>query len=536
MKNVIRILLVLVGIGLYAQDVPTTFTNPILPGGYPDPSILRVGDTYYIANSSFIWYPGVPIHKSKDLVNWELVGYALNTPKHLDINDKTGAHGGIWAPTLRYHKGLFYLTVTQRSCGTSIVSTAKDPAGPWTVPVTLHSQDGIDGSLLFDKKKVWYTWSEDHKIWLREFDPKKMELIGETTLLLDEDRYGDDYTNIEGPHIYKLESGEYMLLIAAGGTGSNNHNVSVFKSDAPKGPYKPNPKNPVLTHAGKDSPFNNMGHADIVETPNGEWYAVMLGVRPNEGYTIMDRETFMVGFHWEDGWPVFDNEGMVLPVDKRPDLPWSPVTKKQTHYDFDTKELPLDFNFYHTPYEKWYSLDNRPGWLEIEVRSPSTEEQKNSSTLARRITQFDFKASTLIDFDPKNKETAGLIAIMNQRGQMRLEVFEEQGKNKVRLVYTVAHPRKGRTDYTSIPVEFTGNKLELALEARGLDYNFYANEPNEKRQQIGETLNGSILSRQRVGSYSGAYVGIFASGNGADSDNRAAFDYFQYTVEELKVK
>lgn len=143
--------------------IPATFTNLILPGSYPDPSICRVDITYYLVNSSFIWYPGVPIHGSKDLVNWELIGYVLNTPEHLDVNDRAGTFAGIWAPTLRYNKGLFYLTVTQKNCG----------------------------------------------------------------------------------------------------TGANNHNVSVFKSNQPAGPYKPCPHNPVLTHRGTHSPFSTIGHADF---------------------------------------------------------------------------------------------------------------------------------------------------------------------------------------------------------------------------------------------------------------------------------
>ena len=136
-----------------------------------------------MVNSSFEWFPGLPIHKSKDLVNWELVSYALNTPKHLNIDDKTGKSGGIWAPTIRYHKGLFYLTVTQKRCGTSIVSTAKNVEGPWSEPITLHSENGIDGSLLFDDDKVWYCWSEDHEILLREFDKNENKLIGEKKII-----------------------------------------------------------------------------------------------------------------------------------------------------------------------------------------------------------------------------------------------------------------------------------------------------------------------------------------------------------------
>lgn len=517
---------------------PETFTNPILPGSYPDPSICRVGDTYYLVNSSFIWFPGVPIHRSKDLVNWELIGYALDSPQHLDVNDKTGQHGGIWAPTIRYDNGLFYLTVTQKQCGTSIVTTAKDPAGPWSEPVTLHSQNGIDGSILFDGDKSWYTWSEDHLILLREFDKENLQLVGDTVLLLNEQMFGDDYTAIEGPHIYKLEDGKYMLLIASGGTGGNNHNVSVFKSDSPKGPYLPCPNNPVLTHRGTDSPFNNIGHADIVETQNGEWYAVMLGVRPLDGLTIMDRETFMVKFVWENSWPVFNPEGggMVLETDKRPNLPWTPVSQPSEVDDFSSGTLGLQYNFYHTPHAQWWSLNENPGNLRIYLQAPAMTESTNLPVIARRITQFNFDASAKMNFDPKPGEAAGLVVMINHKGQMRLEVVADSTGRFARLV-SYKEPRKEPVEVNvSDSVRLAEGPVELWVEARGLVYNFFIKNEKEEKVQVGEIANGNIISRQLIGSYSGSYVGVFATSNGNESPNFADFDSFLYTTEIEKIR
>ncbi|MCG8698444.1 MAG: glycoside hydrolase family 43 protein [Bacteroidales bacterium] len=509
---------------------PSTFTNPIIPGSHPDPSICRVGDDYYIANSSFIWFPGVPIHHSKDLVNWKLIGYALHTPEHIDINDVTGVAGGDWAPTIRYHEGLFYLTVTQKRCGSSILTTAKNPAGPWSKPITLHSEKGIDGSLLFDEDKTWYCWSEDHLILLKEFDKEKMELKGDSILLLNEQMFGDDYSHIEGPHIYKLESGEYMLLIASGGTGNNRHNVSVFKSDKPQGPYEPCPHNPVLTHDGTESPINNTGHADIVKTQNGEWYAVMLGVRPNEKFTIMDRETFMVKFTWENGWPVFPKSeiGSVLAIDSVPHLPWTPVEPLPDTDEFEAEKLGLEYNFYHTPHKKWWSLSDKPGALRIYAQAPKTTDQTNTPLIARRITQFDFDASTEVTFQPQNEETAGLIALMNQRGQMRLELFTSNDKKYARVVSHIHHRKSPLEVIVSDSVEIQSESVEMKLVARGLDYHFYIGEKGKELQPIGDTIHGKIISKQRAGGYSGAYVGMFCSSNGQESENYADFERFSY--------
>ena len=518
-----------------SENVPTTYTNPILPGSHPDPTICRVGDDYYIANSSFVWFPAVPIHHSKDLANWELIGYALHTPEHIDINDQTGVSGGDWAPTLRYHNGLFYLTVTQKRCGTSIVTTAKNPAGPWSTPITLHDEKGIDGSLLFDDDKTWYCYSQDHLILLREFDKEKMELKGDTILLLNEQMFGDDYSHIEGPHIYKLESGEYMLLIASGGTGNNNHNVSVFKSDVPTGPYTPCPHNPVLTHRDTDSPFNNIGHADIVETQNGEWYAVMLGVRPKEGITIMDRETFMVKFEWENGWPVFPNggRGSVLPVDQRPNLPWAPVPEVSETDEFNSEVLGLQYNFYHTPHKKWWSLTDNAGALRIYAQKPSTTEQTNTPVVVRRITQFNFESSTEISFKPNEGETAGMIALVNQKGQMRLELFSDNGKTYAQVVshMLLRKEKKLVADTTGI-TEINAENLVMALKAEGLNYQFYIAEKGSELKPIGDVIHGEVMSKQRVGTYSGAYVGMFCSSNGNESENYADFERFSYKVVE----
>ena len=534
-RTVFVCILTVFSLSACAEKAPTYFTNPIIPGGNPDPSICRVGEYYYIANSSFIWFPGVPIRRSKDLVNWELIGYALPTPKHIDINDNTGVSGGLWAPTIRYHDGLFYLTVTQKRSGSSVLVTAKNPAGPWSEPITLHSQDGIDGSLLFDDDgRIWYTWSEAHEILLREFDNEKKQLIGEKILLLDEHMFGDDYSHIEGPHIYKLKSGEYMLMIASGGTGNNNHNVSVFKSDKPTGPYKPAPSNPVLTHRGKDSPFNNIGHADIVETQNGQWYAVMLGVRKLENKTLMDRETFLTEFVWEDGWPVFNpkGNGMVLLKDKRPNLPWTLVPPTPARDEFHTEQLGLEWNFYHTPHKKWWSLTERPGHLRIYLQKPDPAQQTNTPVIARRITQFSYTAATQIDFNPQGYESAGLIALMNQNGMFRLELFNDKNGRQVRLVkYSFPKRNQGkRINEIVDTVKVSNQPIGLIVEAEGFDYRFYVAD-NNVRKRIGKVEDGRIISKQLARGYMGAYVGVFATSNSTESKNYADFDWFTYQPE-----
>ena len=308
-----------------------TFTNPVLPGFYPDPSICRVGDDYYLVTSTFAYFPGVPIFHSRDLVNWRQIGNVLDRPSQLNL-DGADHSGGIYAPTIRYHQGRFYMITTNVTHGGNFLVTAEDPAGPWSDPYWLEDAPGIDPSLFFDDDgKVYYTgnrpnpggmrYNGDCEIYLQELDLKTMRLTGEVHVLWKGALRKAIWP--EGPHIYKV-NGYYYLVIAEGGT-AHEHAVTVARSEKITGPYIGNPVNPILTHRhlGRDYPIVNVGHGDLVETPNGEWWFVVLASRPYGGYyRNLGRETFLVPVRWENGWPVMSpGEGRVLFEYPCPDLP-----------------------------------------------------------------------------------------------------------------------------------------------------------------------------------------------------------------------
>lgn len=530
MRLSLVLILFIISIIGYSQK-SDQFRNPILPGSHPDPSICRVGDDYYIVNSTFNWFPGIPIHHSTDLVNWELIGYVFEDPSSFEVKDGVGQHGGLWAPTIRYHQGVFYVTVTNFGSGNSMITTAIDPSGDWSQPVRLHDSKGIDGSLLFDEDKVWYCFSKDHKIWFQEMDLPHLKLLGEPKLIMDEERF-EGYTNIEGPHIYKLANGEYMLLIAAGGTGSNQHNVSVFKSAKPDGPYIPAPSNPVLTHALYESPISVIGHADIVETQNGEWYAVILGIRECNGYDITGRETFMTSFVWKDGWPLFnpDGGGHVLEYDKRPNLPLSNVQPLKTLDEFEGDALATYWNFFRPPTSLWHHVEN--GELKVTLQSMATTAQTHNPVIVRRITEHSFAASTSLEFKPENQEEAGLIAMMHHKGQLRCGIVVNEGKPYARVTEYYVNRKDKQTINERIVAEIPlkGKKFVISLVAEGLDYQFYVgvgtNTKNLKK--IGEVLSGTLISRQVTGTYTGAYIGMYGTSNGQESNNQAKFNWFDY--------
>ncbi|MFW5972637.1 MAG: glycoside hydrolase family 43 protein, partial [Bacteroidota bacterium] len=310
------------------------YQNPILAGFYPDPNITRAGDNYFLVNSTFTYYPGIPVFESSDLVNWRQLGNVIDRPSQLDFDD-LGISRGVFAPAIEYNDETFYVVNTCVDCGGNFVVTATDPAGPWSEPTWLPEVGGIDPSLYFDDDgRAWILNNdapigeplyEGHRaIWIQEFDPETLQSFGERTLLVDG---GVDITTepvwIEGPHITKVD-GWYYLTAAEGGT-SVNHSQVVLRSREVTGPYEPWEHNPILTQRDLDParphPITSAGHADMVRTQNDEWWATFLAVRPYEdNYYNTGRETFMLPVEWVDGWPVILPPGETIPfVVSRPD-------------------------------------------------------------------------------------------------------------------------------------------------------------------------------------------------------------------------
>ena len=292
--------------------------NPVLPGFYPDPSACRVdgvdGTWYYVINSSFEYLPGLPIHRSRDLVTWEFVGHAIHRPGQLDLGSVKDSDG-LFAPTIRHdgHRFLVVCTLVgeapQRG---NFIVTAPDAAGPWSDPVW-WSDNGIDPSLFFDSDgRVWAQgtrpaaepeWDQQTQVWIRELDPGTLQLIGEEHVVWSGAVRGAVWA--EGPHLYR--HGRHVYLLASEGGTSIHHALSVARADSPAGPFVGCPGNPIFTHRhlGRDYPVINVGHADLLEDATGQWWALLLASRPIDGVDVLGRETFLVPVTWEDEWPVF---------------------------------------------------------------------------------------------------------------------------------------------------------------------------------------------------------------------------------------
>lgn len=290
--------------------------QPVIPGFYPDPSICRVGDDYYLATSSFEYFPGVPIWHSRDLVAWEQIGHALT--RRTQFRAGAGSQsGGVYAPTLRHHDGTFWLVTTNVNdfeAGQVLVRTT-DPAGPWSDPVFISDALGIDPDLCWDGGVCFLTW--------RTMDPAAEHGILQAQVDLDTGALGPIYPvwqgsglfAPEGPHLYRIGEHWYMLL-AEGGT-ERGHVVTAARAPHPWGPFEPCPWNPILTHRSSGHPVQSTGHADLVQTAEGEWAAVYLGTRPRgftPGFHVLGRESFLAGIAWRDGWPVFDEQRYQVPI------------------------------------------------------------------------------------------------------------------------------------------------------------------------------------------------------------------------------
>jgi alpha-N-arabinofuranosidase len=510
-------------------------------GFYPDPSVCRAGNDYYLVNSSFAYFPGVPIFHSTDLVNWNQIGHVLDRTSQLEL-DGLPVSSGIFAPAITYHDGLFYMITTNvRGIGNFFV-TAKDPGGPWSEPVRLKF-DGIDPSIFFDDDGRAYIvhngappddkplYSGHRAVWLWEFDPKAGSVNNGRIIVNGGVDISQKPSWIEAPHVFK-RNGWYYLTCAEGGTGPN-HSQVIFRTRSLDEPFVPGPHNPILTQRHMDpkrpDPVIALGHADLVETPAGEWWAVFLGIRPYEGHmSNIGRETFLLPVTWENDWPMILPRGEVMPrLVKRPRLPSGqkagvPTTGTFSWRDeFNDKELGLPWMFLRNPREQWWSLTAKPGSLLIAPRDvrlnsvtrKDTDANGNPSFLAYRQQHHDFSARTIIALNPAAlaDSEAGLAALQNDTNYLFLGVRIKGGN--AQSIFLEMHTEKstGPEIVTTAPLPAGVREIELRMEGAGREYAFsYRIGSSSHWQILTDKVDGSILSTHRAGGFVGAVLGPYA--------------------------
>lgn len=516
------------------------YRNPILQGFYPDPSITRVGDDYYLVTSTFAWFPGLPIFHSRDLVNWSQIGNAIDRPNQLDFK-RLGLSRGVFAPAIEHRAGTFYILNTCVDCGGNFVITASDPRGPWSDPVWLPElEGGIDPSLFFDKDgSAWILnngppvgeprYDGHRAIWIQRFDPATLKTFGKRILLVDGGVEPDtDPIWIEGPHIIPKD-GFYYLIAAEGGT-AEGHSQVVLRSRNVTGPYQPYPGNPILTQRDlprdRPTPITSAGHADFIQTEKGEWWATFLAVRPYEGdYYNTGRETFLMPVEWQDGWPRMTAPGQVIPwTARRPDLPKQQPPPLPTNGRFEVREdftgatLPPHWMMMRNPRQRWWALED--GELRLQARRVALSDEANPSLLARRQQHMNASAGTVVRFAPAVPGAeAGLVALQNDHYWFWLAVGAHEGRTVVRLRRRSGEgdPRLGRVlaeAYLPVP---PGAPVHLAIDARGPSYGFRWSLDGKSWTTLLDDADGKILSTKTAGGFVGAVFGLHAFEPGVET-------------------
>jgi xylan 1,4-beta-xylosidase len=516
------------------------YRNPVLAGFHPDPSITRAGDRYYLVTSSFTLFPGIPVFESSDLVHWTQIGHVIDRPSQLDF-DGLGVSRGVFAPAIEYRDGTFYVLNTAVDSGGNFVATATDPAGPWSAPTWLPTIDGIDPSLFFDDDGRAYLLNngppegepryDGHRaIWMQEFDIDALEPIGPRRVLVDGGV--DPSTNpvwIEGPHIYRRD-GWYYLNCAEGGTGPQ-HSQVVLRSRDVWGPYVPNPRNPILTQRDlpedRAHPITNAGHADLVEAPDGSWWATFLASRTyGDGHYNTGRETFLLPVTWVDGWPSILAPGLAIPYAvpgpsemKRP-AAQAPSTGNFTwRDDFDADRLGHVWMHVRVPKQPWADLARHPGRLAITPLAEDLDTLRNPAFVGRRQQHIAFAASTALQVPAEAGVDAGIAAVqsgpnwyfMGVRRLVdhdrsagsdasgaggRLELFLERSSGRVR------HVVESRT------LEAV-DMLQLKIEGEGGAYAF-GFDAGQGWQWLARGQDGTLLSTDVAGGFIGAVLGPHA--------------------------
>ncbi|MEM9157720.1 MAG: glycoside hydrolase family 43 protein [Verrucomicrobiota bacterium] len=534
------------------ENLPTTegstsiIQNPILRGFNPDPSIVRVDNDYYIATSTFEWFPGVQIHHSKDLVNWELVKRPLDRIELLDMRGNPDS-GGIWAPCLTHSDGLFYLIYTNvRSwddgpykVSYNYLTTAPNIEGPWSDPIFLTGS-GFDPSLYHaeDGRKWLLNMIWDHRpsnnsfagILLQEYCPKARKLVGPVKNIFQ----GTDLGLVEGPHLYEKD-GYYYLVTAEGGT-QYEHAATVARSTNIDGPYEVCPHNPLTcAFEAADAPLKKTGHGSLVDTPDGEWYFVHLCGRPIDGkHCPLGRETGIQKVDWPEGeWPALSHGGSVpalkAPAPNRYQAAAKVAAPFSQHVAFDSDQLNIHFQSLRRPFsEDWLSLTARPDWLRLYGQEP-TVSRFDQSLIARRLQSFNADVETCIDFTPPTfQQMAGLIAYYDTANHFYLRISQDerlgrslniiqcQGRETIMvLTQDISIPDEGLV-YLAANIETTYLQFKYSMDG-------------ENWTRIGPQLPMKVLSDDyfKLG-FTGAFLGLCAQDISCHG-HHADYRYFKYS-------
>jgi len=527
----------------------TTLVNPILTGFYPDPSIVKVGPDYYLVNSTFSYFPGIPVFHSKDLKNWKQIGNVIHRTSQMDFMGERMTRG-LFAPAISYHDGTFYVTCTDIDNLSNFVATAKNPAGPWSDPIRVPEVRGIDPSLNFDDDgKAYFLYNSDapdnkplysgHRtVKIYEFDVATMKVVGEPKILING---GVDLSKkpvwIEAPHFWKKD-GWYYLYAAEGGT-SVNHSEVVLRSKSVWGPFVPYEDNPILTQRhlpeNRKDPITSAGHAQFVEGPDGETYAVFLAVRPYEGdHYNTGRETFIAPVEWKDGWPIINPNSEEIkyyyPVDYK-EIKQENALPQSGNFQYTLTfedELDPTLLFMRTIDSSSFSLSKKDG-LTLQLKPETVMERGNPSFIGKRQQHLYSTAEIALDFSANSSnEKAGLIIFQNENHFYFLCQSKAEGKNVIQL-YKSNTEEQSMELLAEAPLSDNMEKVGLRISSEGDTYTFHYAENLKDWKLLKDKVDAKFLSTRTAGGFIGCLYGMYATSSGEETSNSASFSYLKYS-------
>ncbi|MBO0356766.1 glycoside hydrolase family 43 protein [Hymenobacter sp. BT186] len=531
--------------GLFAQSIE--LVNPIMTGFYPDPSIVKVGPDYYLVNSTFSYFPGIPVMHSRDLKNWKQVGNVISRPSQMTFMGDRMTRG-LFAPAIEYHNGTYYVTCTLIDHKGNFVVTAKNPAGPWSDPTFLPQVRGIDPSLYFEGDKAYVIYNSDppdnkplydghRSIKMIELNPQTLQTVGEAKIVVNG---GVDLSKkpvwIEGPHLMKRNDW-YYLYAAEGGT-SVNHTEVVFRSKEPLGPFVPYEKNPILSQRelpkDRKDPITSAGHAQFVEGPDGKTYAIFLAVRPYEGnFYNTGRETFIVPVTWKDEWPVMEPGPNGVQYSYKANFPEvkQPGARPQSgNFSYTLtfeKQLDPALLFLRTVDSSNFSLSKAKG-LTLKLKPETVAETGNPAFIGKRQQHMYCTTETELTFAPKTaNEKAGLVIFQDEKHFYYLCKSVENGKPLLQLFKSTADVKQPEL-LAQAPLKLATASVQLRIQAQGDTYSFHFSENGKTWTVLKDKVDGKFLSTQVAGGFIGCLFGMYATSSGQPTTNTAAFKWLKY--------
>ena len=559
----------------YGIKYEDTYHNPIRTGMFPDPSIIRVGNDFYMANSSFIFFPCIPISHSTDLIHWEIIGHAITNPEWAKIDDLEGGRG-YWAPDISYKNGRFYVTATYRLNDTGsvirrqIVVSSDKPEGPYSEPFYIE-EDGIDPSLFHDDDGRSYMLL-NRGARILEVDLEKGRQISPATLLF----YGDQKRAPEGPHLLKKD-GWYYLFEAEGGTGEG-HRITVSRSRTLMGVYKPCPYNPIMRQWLPDAPIQRCGHGKPVMTPDGDWYMVYLcGRMINGKYSMLGRETALDPITWTaDGWPIVNNLQGPSCQQIKPRINTAAenntctrkndtnvgfgadalsyefmvphvLSKNDTNVGFGIDTLSCEFMTPRTPTVNGINVEN--GILTIAGSREDLNSMHAKNIVVRRQTAFKFNVSVVIDFSPLLEgQDAGITMYYDENTYLKFGLFRRDEKYMLSVFEKIdadEHTALSEDITEKIMTQLSQNKPYIVLKSnveylkRSFAYAFADSinasdsciDLTDKTKTIGDIDSVYYLCDEAIKKgkrFTGAMVGVYAYAGEKPVEIR--FGSFDYTA------